>query len=198
MGHSGFQGLTSARAWLDRLEQSPHALVLLFAASMMETLLVPIPIEAILVPWMLCRPERRWVVATVALAGNLTSAVIGYWLGFFAMEAWGDDLIGFFGSQEAYAEYEERFAEEGFVAILAVGILPLPFQIAMLAAGARGYSFPLFLLAILLARGLRYFGLATLVALAGEAGLRRWARDAKVVGIIGVVIFVGWLWFEFN
>ena len=64
--------LTSARAWLDRLDKSRHAMTLLFLASMMETLLIPIPIEVILIPWMLCHADRKWRIATVALAGNLT------------------------------------------------------------------------------------------------------------------------------
>lgn len=67
--------LTSARTWLDRLDRSRHALWLLFVASMMETLLVPIPIETILIPWMLCYPYRKWTIASVALGGNLTAAV---------------------------------------------------------------------------------------------------------------------------
>ncbi|MDO8860537.1 hypothetical protein Q6D67_02400 [Haliea sp. E1-2-M8] len=58
--------LSSSRAWLDRLDRSRHALWLLFAASMLETLIVPIPVEAILIPWMLCHPYRKWQIAGVA------------------------------------------------------------------------------------------------------------------------------------
>lgn len=188
--------LTSARNWLDRLDNSRHALLVLFAASMMETLLVPIPIEVILIPWMLCHPHRKWVIAGVALAGNLTAAAIGYGLGVFAMEQWGDTLITFFGSQEAYQEFQASLKQDGFMAVLSIGIVPIPFQIAMLTAGASGYSFLLFMLAAMLGRGVRYFGLALLVAWVGDKALDLWRRHSKPLGMLGVALFVAWVWYE--
>ncbi len=188
--------LTSARAWLDRLDRSRHAMLLLFLASMMETLLIPIPIEVILIPWMLCHPHRKWRIAAVALAGNLAAATLGYYLGVFAMDQWGDTLVAMFGGQEAYDAFDQQFRQEGFKAILAIGIIPIPFQIAMLVAGASGYPIALFLAAACAARGLRYFGLALLIKVAGKAALDLWNRHAKPIGIIGLVLFAVWVWFE--
>ncbi|KAA0009986.1 VTT domain-containing protein [Billgrantia pellis] len=188
--------LTSARDWLDRLDHSRHALPLLFVASMLETLLIPIPIEIILIPWMLCHPYRKWTVAGVALAGNLTAASLGYALGVFAMDQWGQQLVGLFGSQEAFDAFRERLQAEGFMAVATIGIVPIPFQIAMLGAGASGYPFPLFLLAAMLGRGIRYFGLALLVTLVGDATMRLWQRHARTVGLIGVVLCAIWVWYE--
>ncbi len=188
--------LTSTRAWLDRLDKSRHAMPLLFVASMMETLLIPIPIEVILIPWMLCHADRKWRIATVALAGNLTAATLGYYLGLFAMDQWGDTLVGLFGGQEAYDAFDQQFREDGFTAILAIGIIPIPFQIAMLVAGASAYPIFLFLAAACLARGARYYGLALLIAVAGKAALDIWNRHAKPIGIAGLVLFAVWLWFK--
>lgn len=186
--------LTSAHAWLDRLDKSRHAMPLLFLASMMETLLIPIPIEVILIPWMLCHPHRKWRIAAVALAGNLFAATLGYYLGVFAMDQWGDSLVGFFGGQEAYDAFNQQFHEEGFKAILAIGIVPIPFQIAMLVAGASGYSIGLFLAAAGIARGLRYFGLALLIKIAGKRALELWNRHAKPIGVVGLLLFAVWVW----
>lgn len=188
--------ITSPRAWLDRLDRSRHALWLLFAASMAETLLVPIPIEVILIPWMLCHPERKWTIAGVALAGNLTAAVLGYYFGVFAMDNWGDTLISFFGSQESYDQFQSKFSEEGFVAILTIGIVPIPFQIAVLAAGANGYPIILFVLAAMIGRGVRYFGLALLVAIAGKAAMKIWERYSRPLGAVLIVLAGVWLWTE--
>lgn len=188
--------LTSARAWLNRLDQSRHAMVLLFFASMMETLLIPIPIEVILIPWMLWHPHRKWRIATVALAGNLTAATLGYYLGVFAMDQWGETLVGLFGGQEAYQAFDKQFQEDGFMAILAIGIIPIPFQIAMLVAGASGYPIALFLAAAFIARGARYFGLALLIKVAGKAAVNLWDRHAKPIGIAGLVLFAVWVWFK--
>lgn len=188
--------LTSARDWLEQLNRSPHALWLLFGASVLETLLVPIPIEVILIPWMLCHPERKWTIAGVALAGNLTAASLGYLLGVSVMEQWGDRLVGLFGSQEAFEAFRSTLRQEGFMAVATLGVTPVPFQIAMLAAGASGYPYPLFLLAAMLGRGVRYFGLALLVALAGDAALRLWERHARKIGLVLLVMCGVWTWQE--
>ncbi|MCT8467155.1 VTT domain-containing protein [Chromohalobacter canadensis] len=189
--------LASATAWLERLSYSRHALSLLFFASVLETLLVPIPIETILIPWMLAQPRRKWRLASVALAGNLAAASIGYALGAWALNTWGTTLIPLFGGQDAYAAFQARMASDGFMAVLAVGIIPIPFQIAMLAAGSSGYPFPFFLLAALLARGARYFGLALLVHVAGDAALSLWRRHARPIGALGIALFGAWLWLQF-
>lgn len=65
--HASSPGRLSASAWLARLDRSGHAL-LLFVASAMETLVVPIPIEVIPIPWMLCHPHRKETSVGVALA----------------------------------------------------------------------------------------------------------------------------------
>jgi membrane protein YqaA with SNARE-associated domain len=187
----------SAQTWLERLDRSAFALPLLFALSMAETLIIPIPIEAILIPWMLSQSRRRWTIATVALAGNITAAALGYGLGALAMEQWGDSLIELFGGMQAYDSFAEQIRSDGFMSIVAVGITPTPLQIAMLAAGATGYSFLLFLLAVTLSRALRYYGLVLLVHFAGDAALRLWKRYSRQLGAALLAVAGAWLLFAF-
>ena len=187
----------SAQTWLERIDGSAYALPLLFVLSMAETLIIPIPIEAILIPWMLSQSRRRWTIATVALAGNITAAALGYWLGALAMEQWGDSLIELFGGMQAYDSFAEQIRSDGFMAIVAVGITPTPLQIAMLAAGATGYSFLLFLLAVTLSRALRYYGLVLLVHVAGDAALRLWKRYSRQIGAALLAVAGAWLLFAF-
>lgn len=185
-----------ADSWLDRLDRSAYALPLLFGLSMAETLLVPIPIEAILIPWMLSHPHRRWTIAGVALGGNVFAAALGYWLGVLAWEQWGDFLLGLAASPDSFDSFAAQLREDGFTAILAVGITPTPLQIAMLAAGVVGYPFLLFLLAVTLSRSVRYFGLALLVHCAGDAALVLWRRYSKPIGALLLVLVGVWLWFS--
>ncbi|WP_106476168.1 YqaA family protein [Phytohalomonas tamaricis] len=178
---------------LKQLMDSRRAPWLLFIASMLETLILPIPIETILIPWMLARPARLWRLAAIALTGNLLAAAIGYGLGAWAMGHFSDQLIGLFGGQQAYQAFDQRFAEHGFWAIVSIGIVPIPFQIAMLVAGSTGYSFLMFMLAALLARGARYFGLALLVHSFGERAKRLWRGNEHVLGAVAVVMVIAWV-----
>tara|TARA_R110001599_G_scaffold291176_1_gene494546 strand:- start:8009 stop:8644 length:636 start_codon:yes stop_codon:yes gene_type:complete len=191
-------GNLSASAWLNRLDRSPYALPLLFALSMAETLIVPIPIETILIPWMLSQPRRRWTIASVALAGNITAAAVGYWLGVLAWGQWGDTLLELAGNPQTFDSFTAQVRQNGFLAILAVGITPTPLQIAMLAAGVVGYPFLLFLLAVTLSRSIRYFGLALLVHFAGSAALGLWKRYSRQIGALLLVLAGVWFWFAFS
>jgi membrane protein YqaA with SNARE-associated domain len=190
--------LTSTRHWLNRLARSRHALGLLFLLSMMETLFLPVPLELVLIPWVLCHRDRKWAIAGAALGGNLTAAIAGYYLGFFFMDQWGATLISFFGDPASFEELKQSLQEDGFMTIVTIGFSPIPFQIAILAAGATGYPVLLFGLAAILSRGVRYFGLAVLVGIAGPAALNIWQRYALPIGVLMVGVIVIWWWLRLS
>ncbi len=61
-----------------------------------------------------------------------------------------------------------------------------------------GYSFVLFLLAVTLSQSARYFGLALLVHIAGDAALRLWKRYSRQLGAALLVLAGMWLWLAFS
>ena len=170
------------RAFADRLSGSPLAMPALAVASLLETLIVPLPIELLLVPWMLMEPARKWRLAAVTLAGCLTGALL--------FDEVGRPLLERTGDLQAYERFTVRFERWGFWGIVAVGVLPIPFQAAMLAAGVAGYPLWLYLPAAVLARGVRYFGLALLVHLTGERALEVWRRRRVTVTVVATLLIV--------
>jgi membrane protein YqaA with SNARE-associated domain len=183
-----------------RLNASRHRMWYLSVASFLETTVIPVAIELVLVPFMLANRNRIWTIATVTLAGCLAGAILGYLVGLLFFDTAGIWLIDTFGQREAYEAFQERFNRQGFWAIVAIGITPIPFPIAMLAAGAADYSFPLYVLACSIARGVRYYGLSALVALAGPRvldWLQKGQRATKLTAAIAVAVVVGMLLFYF-
>ena len=183
--------------WMDRLGNSRRALWTLFVASVAETLLVPIPIELILIPYMLANKARIWLTAAVVLAGNIAAAIFGYALAFFAFSTFAPGLIESMGWAESFGEFERLFAQHGFWAIVAIGVIPIPFQIAMLVAGAAKYPIVLFVAAALVARGVRYFGLGALVYFLGEATMgfiERHKKTAAFGSLAIALVVLGWFW----
>ena len=103
----------------------------------------------------------------------------------------GTWFIEFMGMEQSYQSFQTFFDQYGFAAILAIGILPIPFQVAMITAGLSGYPVLLFALAALIARGLRYFGLAWLVHRFGSRVLMLWKQQALATSLVaGVVVLV--------
>ncbi len=174
--------------WLHRLKTSRHKDRMLFVASFLETLIVPIPIELVLVPYMLSARDRVWMIATVALAGCLVAAGLGYLFGWLFMMGPGVMLLDAMGWTEAWNGFQGTFARHGFWAIIAVGVIPVPFQVAILTAGATQYSLPLFFVAAALARGIRYYGLAVLVHWFGLRALHLWQRHKMLASLAAAVV----------
>lgn len=186
--------------WLKKaIDRSKHVDLVLGSASFAETIIVPIPMELVLIPYMIRKRSRIWWTATVVLLGCLAAAVLGYAIGALFMQSIGNWALATFGWQQDFEEFRAWFENAGFFAILAVGIAPIPFQVAMLTAGTTGYPILLFLIAAILARGVRYYGLACLVHLFGDRALSLWKSHANAVGYgvlaLLILIFLAfWFW----
>lgn len=187
------RGLARIKRLAIRLIYSRHAFWGLGIASFLESILIPIPLEAVLIPLMQARRSQIFLLSTIALLGCLAGATAGYVVGYFVFDAVGQQLVEMVSTPEQFDNVRLRMEEDGFWFIISVGVIPIPFQIAMLAAGATGYSFFLFILASALSRALRYYGLGLLVLIAGNHAQAIFARHKMSAAIVvTVVVLVIW------
>ncbi|AFJ01360.1 putative membrane protein [Methylophaga frappieri] len=175
------------------LMYSRHMLWGVAFASFLESLIVPIPLEAILLPLMQARRDRLWLISLMALFGCLLGAMTGYLVGYYLFGLVGDYVIGLLSSPAQFLTVSNAMHDQGFWFVFSVGVTPIPFQIAMLAAGVTGFSFTLYLLATLLARGIRYFGLGLLVWLFGNRAQRLFERN-KLKASITLLALIAGIW----
>jgi membrane protein YqaA with SNARE-associated domain len=184
--------------WSRRIADSRWGDFGLFFASFSETTVVPVPMEVILIPHMAANRHRIWWLATVTLLGCLAGAVLGYAVGLLLFDTLGQWALDAFGWREDFEVFRQWFERIGFLAIVALGIVPIPFQTAMLLAGLTHYSFFLFVAAAVLARGIRYYGLAALVLAVGPYAETLWRRHSTPVGVgvtvLAIALFVGLFW----
>ena len=178
-----------------KLIDSKHMLKGITLASFLESTIVPIPLEAVMVPLMQARRESLWKVALMATIGCIIGAIFGYALGYYLFDMIGQWLIDTFFSQDQFENVKQNMQSQGFWFVMTLGIAPIPFQVAMLAAGATKFSLPLFLLATVIARAIRYFGLAVVVYYAGDKAeqlIKRYKMKAVIV-ITLAVLLLWWL-----
>jgi len=174
---------------------SKHMLTGITFASFLESTIVPIPLEAVMIPLMQARRESLWKIALMATVGCVIGAVFGYALGYYLFDLIGQWIIDNFFSAEQFENVKTQMDNQGFWFVMTLGIAPIPFQVAMLAAGATKFSLPLFLIATVIARSLRYFGLAAVVYYAGDKAeqlIKRYRMKA-VIAITLVVLLLWWL-----
>lgn len=183
-----------------RLLRSRHILSAVFVLSLLESTILFIPLETLLIPLMQLNREKLWRLATAALLGCLCGALLGYHAGTFLLSEFNQNLVAFFGSQADFDAAQSQLGEQGFVYIFLAGVTPIPFQVAMLMAGAVAYPVGLFLLATLMARSIRYFGLAALVYYFGNQAselLNRYKKPAVIaLSSVAALVLVLSLWPE--
>ena len=172
---------------------SKHMLKSITVASFLESTIVPIPLEAVLIPLMQARREKLWLIALMATIGCIIGAIFGYALGYYLFDVVGDWVINTFSNPEQFEQVKQKMQAQGFWFVLTLGIVPIPFQIAMLAAGATKYSIFLFLLATVIARSIRYFALAAVVYYAGNQA-ERIIQKHKTKALVAISVLVLLLW----
>ncbi len=172
------------RSWSERLTRGGAGQSGLALASFLESTVVPIPIETLIAPLMIAHHRRALMVAFAVWLGSLGGALAFYLLGnllFAPLVAPGLELLGL---AEAFEAATQRLDESRlFWSVFLVSLSPAPLQLATLGAGSLGADPALFLAAIGLSRGLRYFGLAALALLLGRRllALQRWGRGRFVL-----------------
>lgn len=182
--------------WIERLRTPSVGLPTVFVASFLEATVVPIPIEVVLVPLMAKARERLWAIAFTALAGALAAAITGYVVGYFLFDVAGRPFLAWLDALDAFEAVRARLDAYGFTVVFTIGVTAVPFQVATVGAGVTGLDPVVFLAATLLARGLRYLGLAALVALFGpavEAWIRENRRTAAVLTILVAAAVAVWV-----
>ena len=163
--------------------------------SLLESTVMPIPLEALLVPLMQKRREKLWLIALMATVGCLIGAMLGYLVGYFLFDLMRDLIMQNMTTEAQFATFQKRMETDGFWFIFSTGITPIPLQIAMLAAGVTAYSIPLFLLATAMGRVIRYFGLAVLVYYFGdktEKLIKQYKWQAGLLALFSVIL-IWWL-----
>jgi membrane protein YqaA with SNARE-associated domain len=175
-GKTGGAGATPAGAWLQRVVHARYAQLALFWFAFLEATALPIPVEAVMVPYMQMRRDIIWRIALIALAGFMCSALLGYAVGSLLFDTVGERFLVWMGWTGSFEMVQARLAANGFWAMLAVGLTPLPTQVVMIGAGSINVPLEQFIAAIVVARSLRYFGVGLLVHLYGDRVVDWFAR----------------------
>ncbi len=187
---SADRSVPTGEEWTSRLSRNKRGLA---ALSFAESTVVPIPLETIVVPLMVGHPRRALRIALAIWLGCIVGATLFYGVSFLLADPVVHPVLNAIGLEDDFRKISQDLSGEGFFwTIFLVSFSPVPMQLATLGAGTVGGNPVVFIAAIALSRGLRYFGLAILAQLVGEriAHLdipKRWL----VLGL-GVLLVVGW------
>jgi len=173
------------------LAEHPRALWWLGVVSFVESSFFPIPPDAMLIPMVLAKPQRAWIIATVCTVASVAGGFLGYAIGYYFFETWGHSIIQFYGLQDGFARFQQQFNEYGLWVILIKGLTPIPYKLVTIASGAAHFDLLTFGVASLLTRGARFFLVAALLRVFGDPIRHFIEKRLTLVTTAFVVILVG-------
>jgi membrane protein YqaA with SNARE-associated domain len=183
--------------WMLSFADRPGGPVALGAISFAESSFFPIPPDPLLLALCLGAPRRSLYFGLICTAASVVGGMFGYAIGWFFWEVVGDFFFHYVpGVTEAsFGTVRSWYQRWGFWAVFIAGLTPIPYKVFTLSSGVFEISFPVFVIASVLSRGLRFFAEAALVYFYGPPIQRfideYFNRLAWAFGILLVAGFIG-------
>lgn len=149
--------------WTIALAQSRHALWALAFVAFVESSVFPIPPDILMIPMILARPSRAFLIASVALVASVLGGMLGYWIGYALFDTVGQPVLEFYGKTGHFDTFRAQYNEWGAWAVLMAGVTPFPYKVITILSGVTSLSLPVFIVASIIARGIRFFLVAALL-----------------------------------
>ncbi len=175
-------------AWLAHLVATLGGLGLFLVAFFDSSVLsFPIVTDLLVIEESIQNPARMPYYAFMATVGSLAGCI---WL--YALAKKGGEV--FFHSRAGrHAERARRWVDSNaFLSVFIPAILPppLPFKVFILAEGVFQVPLRTFVIALLLGRGLRYFGEGFFAVRYGEAATQFLLAHGRLAALIAVGVIV--------
>jgi membrane protein YqaA with SNARE-associated domain len=149
--------------WTMNLASHPRAIWALAFIAFIEASFFPIPPDVLMIPLILAQPKRAWLIATVALVASIAGGLLGYAIGAFFYESIGAPILESLGKGDAVLEFNDRFNDVSFWAVLIAGVTPFPFKVITILSGWTAMPLGIFITTAIIARALRFFVVAALL-----------------------------------
>lgn len=149
--------------WTMAQAEHKHALWVLAAVAFIEASVFPIPPDVLLIPMIIAAPNRAWLIALVATVSSVLGGLMGYGIGFFFYDSVGQPILEAMGKAGSMAEFNEKFNDVGFWAVLTAGVTPFPFKVITIMSGWTAMPLGTFVVTSIIARALRFFIVAALL-----------------------------------
>ncbi len=176
--------------WCIAAAEKPYAVWLLAAVSFAESSFFPLPLDVMLIPMSLARPQRAWFYALVCTAASVIGGLLGYAIGSLLYDSVGHWLIQLYGYGDKVEAFRASYAQYGAWIILLKGLTPIPYKIVTITSGFANYNIWLFILFSIIARGGRFFFVAILLNRYGVTIRHYIEKHLTLFVVIGAAIVV--------
>ena len=179
--------------WTIEKSKHPKAVWFLSLVSFSESSFFPIPPDIILIPMIIAKRTRAWFYAFVCTISSVAGGVFGYIIGYFFYSTLGSVIVNFYNLSNSFESFENYYNEYGIWIVLGAGITPFPFKFITIASGFFGFNIFIFILASLIARGLRFYILAILLKIYGQTIEKLIDKYFNLLAILFFILLIGFI-----
>jgi membrane protein YqaA with SNARE-associated domain len=177
--------------WTMSLAARTGAAWALAIVAFIESSVFPIPPDVLQIPMVLARRDRAWAYAAIATVASVLGGVAGYLIGWLVFDTVGRPLLDFYGYGTKFDDFAARYNDWGAWIVFIAGVTPFPYKVITIASGATGLPMPVFMVASVAARGLRFFVVSALLYWFGPPIRAFIERYLGLLAIVFVVLLLG-------
>ncbi len=182
-------------AWTTRHAEGKNAKWWLFGISFTESSFFPIPPDVLLVAILMTSERvRAFYYASITTLGSVLGGLFGYAIGYFFFQTVGVWVVSTYGLETQMITVQKLFVDNTFFAIFVAAFTPIPYKVFTIAAGLFGVSIPVFIIASVLGRGMRFFAVAAIMRYFGGHIARAFYRYFNILSllfvfVLGIIIY---------
>ncbi len=177
--------------WVLSLSHRKHATSALFGLSFAESSFFPIPPDVLQIALTLERREKAFWYATVSTIASVLGGMFGYLIGFAFWHALSGFFLTYVFQEEIFLKVEGLYNQYDFWCVFIAAFTPVPYKVFTIAAGVFSVSFPMFVIASIIGRGMRFFIVAGLLYKFGPPIKTFIEKYFNLLSLVFVVILIG-------
>ena len=177
--------------WVLGWAETRHAAKAMAALAFSEAIFFPVPADILLGALCLGRPRSSFRWATICTLFSILGGTTAMLLGLAIGQARVTDAMAFVGLGEEAAKALEVFGEYGFWAVAVAALTPVPYMVFSWVAGFAEIAVWQFLLASVIFRSARFFGVAAIVYVFGPAAKRFIDKYFNLVTVVVMLVVIG-------
>ena len=154
--------------WMGQHVRKPYAVPFLAFLFFIEAIFF-IPVDPLLILYCVENQKKSFYFSIIATVSSVTGGVLGYIIGSTIWNALGSTLVSYVMSEQSFAAALQYFKTYEIWAVLIAGFTPIPYKAITLAAGFCKLPILPFIVCSFIARGARFFLVASVIYIWGKS-----------------------------
>lgn len=160
--------LRTSYTWVCKQVHGYYATHMLAFLFFIEASILFFPVDPLLIVYCLEQRKKSWYFATIATLFSVLGGLFGYVIGIALWNVVGQFIITYIISPLTFEKIIIYFKEYEAAAVLIAGFTPIPYKAVTIGAGFCRLPLIPFVVCSVIARGARFYLLASIIAIWGD------------------------------